>query len=186
MNNDVIFLNQSEPVFSWSLVKVWVSWSDPQMCWQNACNLICGSNCRSDLIWNSWTAVWSPLVKCALTTLILLVSVGFVQFHRFLPPYTLCSLSKCYNTLGFPSEYANMNLNMNLMVTGWFVQRMIRAQDDSRNCCFLAHDSHNACGWFAQWMIRAQDDSRNCCFLAHDSHNGWFAHKMIRTNCNLL
>ena len=29
----------------------------------------------------------------SLTTLILLVSVGFVQFHKFLPPYTLCSLS---------------------------------------------------------------------------------------------
>ena len=43
---------------------------------------------------------------------------------------------------------------MVLTVTGWFAQRVIRAQDDSRNCCFLAHDSHNACGWFAQWMIR--------------------------------
>jgi len=42
MKNDVIFPNQSEPVFSWSQVNVWVSWSDPQMCWWNAFNLICG------------------------------------------------------------------------------------------------------------------------------------------------
>jgi len=34
-------------------------------CWWNAFNLICGLNCRSDLIWISWTAVWSPLVKRA-------------------------------------------------------------------------------------------------------------------------
>jgi len=67
MKNDVIFPNQSEPVFSWSQVKVWVRWSDPQMCWWNAFNLIRGSNCRSDLIWISWTAVWSPLVKRALS-----------------------------------------------------------------------------------------------------------------------
>ena len=49
--------------------------------------------------------------------------------------------------------------------TGWFAQRMIRAQDDSRNCCFLAHDSHNACGWFTQWMIRAQVDSHKLCYI---------------------
>ena len=41
MNNDVIFPNQSEPVFSWSLVKVWVSWSDPQMC-LNFLTWLCG------------------------------------------------------------------------------------------------------------------------------------------------
>ena len=61
----VIFPNQSEPVFSFSRVKVWVRWSDPQMCWWNAFNLIRGSNCRSGLISISWSAVWSPLVKRA-------------------------------------------------------------------------------------------------------------------------
>ena len=61
------FVNQSEPVFSWSQVKVWVSWSDPQMCWWNAFSLICGSNCRWDLTWVSWSAVWSPLVKRAVS-----------------------------------------------------------------------------------------------------------------------
>jgi len=68
--SDVIYVYHHFPqpiracVF-WSQVKVSVSWSAPQMCWWNAFNLICGLNCRSDLIWISWTAVWSPLVKRA-------------------------------------------------------------------------------------------------------------------------
>ena len=78
MKNDVIFPNQSEPVFSWSRVKVWVSWSDPQMCWWNAFNMIRGSNCRSDLIWISRTAVWSPLVKRARSV------SNFIKTRRFL------------------------------------------------------------------------------------------------------
>jgi len=101
MKNDVIFPNQSEPVFSWSRVKVWVSWSDPQMCWWNACNLICGSNCRSDLIWISWTAVWSPLVKRALYWL-------EIQLHRHYYIKLVCSLIYIWTRL-FINTYLSSN-----------------------------------------------------------------------------
>ena len=56
-----------------------VSWSDPQMCWWNAFNLICRSNCRSDLIWISWTAVWSPLVKRAIRVIVTYKNLTLIQ-----------------------------------------------------------------------------------------------------------
>ena len=55
-------------------------------------------DCDVDVDHRNNTSCCQPKNRSAtsLTTLILLVSVGFVQFHRFLPPYTLCSLSTAF------------------------------------------------------------------------------------------
>jgi len=58
------------------------------MCWWNAFNLICGSNCRSDLIWISWTVVWSLLVKHALSDLL---TTYEAELDERLVQFWLCS-----------------------------------------------------------------------------------------------